>query len=119
MVSRRDQRYTFRALCCGAKQVFVAGDFNDWSTTAHPMHRVGHDLWQLSIRLAPGEYRFRYVTEDNRWITDFQASGVVHNDYGEWDSLLRVPDEQIEPRSPRHTPGGGAERSMKGFTANA
>lgn len=101
MVSRRDQRCVFRAVCIGAAQVYLAGDFNDWSPTAMPMRRIAPDLWQVSLRLPPGEYRFRYVTDDHRWLTDFRASGVIRNGFGEWDSLLRVPEQMPLPPQPK------------------
>jgi hypothetical protein len=91
MVSRRGQRVTFRTICCGAREVFLVGDFNGWSTQATPMQRIGRDLWQRVLSLAPGEYRFRYFTGDNRWITDYNASGIAFNDLGECEGLLRIP----------------------------
>ena len=90
MVSRRDHRCVFRVVCPGAEQVYLAGDFNDWSSEATPLQSRGDGAWQVSLPLPPGEYRFRYVTDNGRWLTDFRASGVVENPFGEWDSLLRV-----------------------------
>ena len=97
MVSRRDQRCVFRAVCIGAAQVYLAGDFNNWSHNATPMRRIGKDAWQVSLRLPPGEYRFRYVTDDCRWFTDYRASGVVPNGLGEWNSVLRVTHQPAPP----------------------
>lgn len=109
MVSRRDQRCVFRAVCIGAAQVYLAGDFNGWSPTSMPMRRIAPDLWQVSLRLPPGEYRFRYVTDDHRWFTDFRASGVVRNGFGEWDSLLRVPEQMPPPAPPAPAPSRRAK----------
>ncbi len=118
MVSRRDQHVTFRTICSGAEQVFLVGDFNGWSSEATPMHRIGRDLWQITLELPPGEYRFRYFTSDNRWITDFGASGLVFNEYGEWDSLVRVPKRSRRARNLSTGPAADG-RTLSGTRSHA
>ena len=60
-----EKLYTFRAKCAGAEQVFLIGDFNNWSTTAIPMMRTEPEVWQVSMRLPPGQYRFSYFVINN------------------------------------------------------
>ena len=94
MTFQNDGKCIFQTVCPHAHQLFVAGEFNGWSTTATPMERVGDHTWQVSLDLEPGTYRFRYVTDDGRWLTDFSAFGVEPNKNGGWDSVVLVPGER-------------------------
>ena len=53
-----DPNYTFRLKgYAEARNVFLAGDFNDWKPTALAMKRVG-DEWIFSVHLAVGKHRY-------------------------------------------------------------
>jgi 1,4-alpha-glucan branching enzyme len=52
-----------------AKQVCVAGTFNDWQPAATPLHDCGGGRWILDIPLQPGRYEFRFVV-DGQWSDD-------------------------------------------------
>ena len=56
-------------LVCDAPQagsVFVAGTFNDWSTTVTPLHRSPSGLWKTTLRLPAGTYEYKFVV-DGAW----------------------------------------------------
>ena len=80
---------TFRLpAVCGAERACVVGEFNDWSTEAHPMRREG-DEFLLRIPLKAGAtYRFRYLVDGSRWQNDWAAHAYVPNEFGGDDSLL-------------------------------
>lgn len=85
----------FQLIRPGAKQVYLVGDFNGWSTAASPMTPTDRCLWQLTLALPPGVYHFRYIA-DGQWLTDYAAYGVVRNTLGEFDSVLLV--ENLAPQ---------------------
>ncbi len=60
MVTRNGNVCTFSTVCRNAEQVFLVGDFNNWSTTAHAMEAADGGLWRARVRLGPGTYRFAY-----------------------------------------------------------
>ena len=91
MVHRSGGQWTFRLTCPGAQRVYLVGDFNDWSTTALEMDQIAPAVWEASLQIPPGTYRFRYFVADGRWITDYAAFGVARNQTGGWDSILYVP----------------------------
>ena len=73
---------------CGADRACVVGDFNDWSTTTHPMQRDENGL-TVSLALVPGRaYRFRYLLDGERWENDWAAHAYVPNEFGGDDSLI-------------------------------
>jgi 1,4-alpha-glucan branching enzyme len=92
MVTRVGGKWTFRITCPQARRVYLVGDFNGWSTTAIAMDPLGRGIWQVSISLPPGTYRFRYFA-DGQWLNDYAAFGLAPNGMGQWDSVLYVPSD--------------------------
>ena len=86
----------------GAETVFVVGEFNDWSATAHPMEHVD-GAFIAFIALAPGRaYRFRYLLDGERWVNDWEADAYVPNEFGGDDSVIDLR------RFPRVRPAGAS-----------
>jgi 1,4-alpha-glucan branching enzyme len=75
--------------------VCLVGDFTRWQSGMLPMIRTGKGVWVASLRLPPGEYRFRYYA-DGQWFTDYAAFGVEIGPFGP-DSLLRIAAESPGP----------------------
>lgn len=73
-----------------ADSVSVCGDFNDWEPGAHVMTRRKDGRLSVTITLAPGEYRFRYLLDGDRWENDWEADDYVANDHGGDDSVVIV-----------------------------
>ena len=82
----------FRFLRPRASEVFVAGSFNEWNISAAPMRPAGDGWWRAVLRLADGEYQFRYVA-DGQWFTDYAANGVERSRHA-WNSMLLVRSPQ-------------------------
>jgi 1,4-alpha-glucan branching enzyme len=64
-----------------ARQVSLAGDFNNWDTDAAPMHKGPDDIWRLSVPLRPGRYEYRFYA-DGEWRDDPAALQRVANALG-------------------------------------
>lgn len=89
-VTRTPDGILFRARGKGVSEVQVAGDFNDWMPHTTPMQRVDDDFETL-LDLPPGRYRYRLVV-DGRWSHDAANPVVETNQYGEWNSIVEVPE---------------------------
>lgn len=87
---------TFRLpVADGAETAHVVGEFNEWSTTAHPMTRQD-DGFTAEIPLQPGRaYRFRYLLDGERWENDWAADAYVPNDFGGDDSVIDLTDAAL------------------------
>lgn len=82
-----------------AESVSVVGDFNDWSTTSHPMTRDADGSFVLAITLEPGRaYRFRYLLDGERWENDWSADAYVANDFGGEDSVIDLTEQEHDAR---------------------
>jgi 1,4-alpha-glucan branching enzyme len=72
-----------------ARHVFLAGDFNDWSSTSHPMKRQPDGAWVLQVPLNHGHHHYRFLL-DGKPVLDPKANGVGRNHLGERVSLIAV-----------------------------
>ncbi|GMU19965.1 MAG: hypothetical protein AMXMBFR13_00660 [Phycisphaerae bacterium] len=80
----------FVAHAPGAQQVYVAGDFNGWSSQATPMMRNGReDCFHTLLPLQPGRYCYRFVV-DGQWKNDAGNTYVESNPFGELNSVVEV-----------------------------
>jgi 1,4-alpha-glucan branching enzyme len=71
------------------ESVHLAGDFNDWDPSGHPMKQRKDGVWAITLRLpAAREYAFRYVLDERQWVTDFEADGLAPNGHGEANAVL-------------------------------
>ncbi len=83
-----------------ARQVHLAGDFNNWRHGELPMSQIEAGYWVARLKLPTGEFRFRYCA-DGEWFTDYAAFGVEPGRFG-LDSILRVPRRRL--RMPLEVP---------------
>jgi 1,4-alpha-glucan branching enzyme len=89
--------------CChaaDAKSVFLAGSFNDWSTSATPMARNGHNQWKASLPLARGRYEYKFVV-DGEWCCepgcvdkDVHCPYCIVNEFGTMNRVLEVEQKR-------------------------
>jgi len=73
-----------------ASTVTVAGDFNGWSTTSHPLERATDDLWTVDVDVSPGRHEYKFFVDDQQWWNDPEAAKVP-NPWGSENSYVDVP----------------------------
>ncbi len=72
-----------------AKEVFLVGDFNDWSPSSHPMKKGYDGSFGLSVTLGHGGHHYQFLVDGKR-VNDPRAQGLARNESGEKVSLLLV-----------------------------
>ena len=72
-----------------AQAVYLVGDFNDWQSTAGKMNKGKNGAFQLKMKLAPGEYQYKFIV-DGIWFNDPQEDKQAMNPYGTMNSVVRV-----------------------------
>ncbi len=82
-------RITFVAFYPDAGKVQLAGDFNNWLPDKNPMLKTGEGIWQISMPLPKGTYRYRFVV-DGKWMQDPYNKMCEPNPYGEMNSVITV-----------------------------
>ncbi|MEJ5259604.1 MAG: alpha-amylase family glycosyl hydrolase [Anaerohalosphaeraceae bacterium] len=68
---------TFRVWAPNASSVAVAGNFNNWSTTANPLAYEGNGLWSADVEGAALYQQYKYVINGSLWKIDPRARDVV------------------------------------------
>jgi 1,4-alpha-glucan branching enzyme len=81
----------FMLMRAEASSVAVAGSFNQWSASSHPLARakVG-GLWTIVVPLPPGEHAFMYVVDGNEWVSPPLAEDYVDDGFGAKNGIVVV-----------------------------
>lgn len=73
-----------------ATSVSIAGDFNDWSTAAHPLTRNGSHTWSVVVALPPGDHKFMFVVDGTEWVVPPLAEDYVDDGFGSRNGVVSV-----------------------------
>jgi hypothetical protein len=85
----------FSVLAPEAKEVHVAGDFNNWQLDDNSRMIADNGIWTTKIKLTSGRYRYRFVI-DGKWAEDSQNPVKEINPFGEMDSLVEIKNKEEE-----------------------
>ena len=74
-----------------AKTVSLAGDFNQWDSSATSLSRDSSGLWLTEIE-APeaGRYQYKFVIDGHRWIEDPSNGMKTPDNHGGMNSVLAI-----------------------------
>lgn len=72
-----------------AKEVFLAGSFNNWNVTNLPMSRDLQGVWRVWVPHTPGRYECRFIA-DGIWNDDPRACAYVPNQFGWCNCVVEV-----------------------------
>ena len=73
----------------GAKEVYLAGEFNNWKLDENSRMEQTNGCWTKNLKLDKGSYRYRFVV-DGSWVEDPANPLNRLNPYGSRDSLLEI-----------------------------
>ncbi|AUC75346.1 isoamylase early set domain-containing protein [Olleya sp. Bg11-27] len=81
-------KVTFTIPAAEAKQVTVAGNWNEWNTEAEPLKKLKNGTFKGTVNLEAGQaYEFKYVV-DGQWQNDVEADAYAWNDYAAADNSV-------------------------------
>lgn len=72
-----------------AKEVCLAGDFNNWSFNGLPLRKDAQGIWRVRLLVAPGRHEYRFIV-DGDWQNDPHACGFVPNEFGSCNCIVEV-----------------------------
>ncbi len=75
-----------------AKNVYLAGEFNNWNSHNLKMNKI-NNVWEKSLDLEPGEYAYKFIV-DGKWISDPNAKKFKNDGYGGKNSIIIVKAEK-------------------------
>lgn len=77
-----------------ARSVSVAGNFNQWSSSAHQMARSASGVWTAIVMLPPGEHLFMYVVDGTQWISPPAAEDYSDDGFGAKNGVVIVREKE-------------------------
>ena len=80
---------TFSINAPSAVTVELVGTFTNWQANPVSLGRRENGLWSVTLPLEAGEYRYRFLIDDE-WRDDPECTVRVPNPYGSHDSVLRI-----------------------------
>ena len=92
-----------------AREVFLAGDFNNWNPNDLPLERKDGGLWTTDVLLKPGAHEYLFVV-DGTWETDPTADSVP-NPFGTRNSVVHVSGTAVGDRRRKELRANGAEKA--------
>jgi 1,4-alpha-glucan branching enzyme len=72
-----------------ATEVYLAGDFNQWTPAKRRMSKYKDGTFRAKVQLSPGKYQYKFVA-DGVWMADAEAREQVVNSYGTLNSMVRI-----------------------------
>jgi len=88
---------TFRVWAPFAQKVFVAGEFNNWSTDANPLFSENNGFWSVDVAGAGVGQQYKFVivdaAGDSLWRMDPYASSIARNAQSVLNGLIASSDE--------------------------
>lgn len=76
-----------------AEQVYLVGDFNEWTEDATPMDKLKDGRFKATVALDKNtEYQFRYLVNGEEWHNDWEADKYVSNPYSGDNSVVTTQD---------------------------
>jgi 1,4-alpha-glucan branching enzyme len=85
----KSQKVIFSIAAPKAKEVFLAGDFNNWDHKAHPMKKDSNGVWKKSVMLSPKQYEYKFLV-DGDWKEDPQNDQICSNCFGTVNSVYNL-----------------------------
>ncbi len=73
-----------------AKQVSLAGTFNQWDAQVTPLVRTGATgVWTATLTLPAGQHQYAFVVDGVRWVPD-PGAPAVDDGFGRRNSVLTL-----------------------------
>lgn len=86
--------YIFRSQAFeNSKTLFVAGSFNNWNDKEVQLVKTANG-WAAAVYLADGTHTYRFIA-DGRWSEDPNNKDRFPNEFGEYNSVIRLGKEQL------------------------
>jgi len=87
------RRISFKFHAPGAKSVCLAGTFNGWNTSSHPLRQDKRSriqgMWQRVFYLESGVYEYRFIVDD-RGHDDPRITEPWTNEFGSFNCVIWV-----------------------------
>lgn len=96
-------KYSFVYQSTTAKEVSIAGSFNNWSAKMNPLTNEGNGKWKVDIELEPNYYQYKFVVDSN-WLPDPANDWKINDGGTSFNSIVKVGDPKVPKRKKNKRP---------------
>jgi 1,4-alpha-glucan branching enzyme len=89
MSAPQKSRVNFALHAPEAREVFVAGTFNDWNPEGRPLRCDKKGMWRTWMNLPSGQHEYRFIV-NGMWQEDPSAQERADNSFGAYNSVVSV-----------------------------
>ena len=72
-----------------AKEVCMAGDFNEWMAKKHHLKKNADGVWGKITFLFPGRYEYKFIV-DGKWELDPDNHRMCANRFGTHNNVITI-----------------------------
>jgi len=83
----KKRKVTFSMNSSNAEEIILMGDFNNWNSKKHPMHKGKNGMWVKTVIIPPGKYEYKFLV-DGQWKEDPKNNQTCLNCFGTQNSVL-------------------------------
>ena len=88
--------FRYQPVIGGVSGVTVAGSFNAWNATDHPLQDTGKTgIWSAEYDIPPGRVTYKFVVNGDQWMTDEGAGETESDGLGGQNSVVVVGDQPL------------------------
>jgi 1,4-alpha-glucan branching enzyme len=74
-----------------AEEIYLVGDFNEWSESETPMQPLKDGRFKVTIDLPKdSQHQFRYLVDNAEWHNDWEADQYISNPFSGDNSVVEV-----------------------------
>ena len=83
------EKTAFKYFAPDAKEICLAGTFNQWQDKDLFLKKDKTGYWKISIPLGAGRYEYRFIVDGN-WTNGQDQVECTPNSFGSWNTVLQV-----------------------------
>ena len=88
--------FRYQPVIGGVSAVSVAGSFNTWNATDHPLKDPAKTgIWSADYDLPPGKITYKFVVNGDQWLPDDNAAETEADGFGGLNSVLVIGNEPL------------------------
>ena len=90
MAQQTEKQVEFVLEAKHGSKVYIAGTFNEWNPTSHPLRYHPEDgTFKAKLLLPTGTHEYKFIV-DGAWRIDIRCPNWVLNDNGTLNSVLKI-----------------------------
>ena len=89
---KRPVTFSYQPLIGGKHEVFLSGDFNNWSESGLLMEE-NNGIYEKTIFLKDGQYSYKFIV-DGHWLLDQNADKFIEDGFGGQNSIIFVGNKK-------------------------